>query len=892
MEKNFSERRPDPDALLAKASQEEAASRRGRLKVYLGMAAGVGKTYSMLSAAQESKRRGVDVVIAYVEPHGRSETESLVEGLEQIPLRTVVHQGAMLRELDLDATLERHPQLVLVDELAHTNAPGLRHKKRWQDVLELIEAGIDVSTTINIQHLESLNDVVAQVTGVVVKETVPDSLINDADEVKLVDIPPEELVKRIQEGKVYVPEKVNQALEGFFKKRNLLALRELSLRHTADRVEEQVKSQRRAEGAHEPWHTSTRILVCVAPNKMAGRVVRASKRMANALHAELIAVFVESSRQASLSGRDRQYAADALRLAETIGAESVTLNGDDIVKEVLRLAQSRNVTTIVVGKPIRPRWRDFVFGSVVDSLVRASGEIDVHFITGTDDLGTPLRLNRRAAGHDWKGYGLALIVTVAATAVSALMVSAFAPANLVMVYILGIAYVASKSSSRAAVLASLLGVLAFDVFFVPPQGTLAVTDIQYLFTFIVMLVVGLLISTLTARLREQSVAASERERRTSALYGLSKKLSSTRSRTEIGLFATQQIKSMFSVDVAVLIRSTEGKDLFEAPGSESGFERDPKELAVAHWVVENGKRAGKGTDTLPGSVGLYLPLNAEQGCVGALAILGGDTDTDDLGSLHLLETVANQLAIAIERTNLAKASHAASLNAERERLRSTLLSSVSHDLRTPLSVITGNAEQLADSLDPSVREAGKAIFEESQRLERLVRNLLDMTKLESGHLELNATWESVEELLGSAIGRVEQQLADNVLEIEIPENLPLFKVDGALVEQAFVNTLENAAKHTPKGTAIKVLASVDGAEVIVRFENDGPAIPEANLQTLFEKFSRADSSEPGTGLGLAICRAIMDAHGGSVSVENLTPAGVRFSLRFPLTVKVPEVPRD
>lgn len=886
--------RPDPDALLAQVSEKERPQGRGRLKVFLGMAAGVGKTYAMLSSAQEARRRGEDVVIGYVEPHGRAETEALTEGIETIPLKEIEYRGTILKEFDSDAALARHPAHILVDELAHTNVPGSRHKKRWQDVEELLQAGIDVDTTVNIQHLESLNDVVAQITGIVVAETVPDALINEADEVELIDLPPEELMQRLREGKVYVPEKVQQALDSFFKKGNLLALRELALRHTAERVDEQVRTYRAAEGAVHPWATKERILACVAPNKLGARVVRAARRMANALHADLIAVFVESSRQSGVSEADRFRAAEALRLAEDLGAETVTLSGQDIASEIIRFAQSRNVTTIVVGKPVRPRWREFLFGSVVDAVVRASGEVDVHVITAAEETGTPFRLANTEDAHDWMGYVVAAAVTAASTLVCLWLVQYFAPTNLVMVFLLGVAFVASRRSVRAAILTSFLSVAAFDFFFVPPYGTFAVGDVQYLFTFVVMLLVGLLIATLTARLRAQTVSASQRERRTAALYDLSKRLSSTRSRTTIGEFAAQKVREVFGCDVAVLIRSRKTGELFAAPESDSKFEANAKEQGVARWVLDNGKRAGAFTDTLPGSEGLYIPLNAEGGCVGVLGVNWGLEKPLEPSQLHLLETFANQLAIAIERTNLAKESNEATLQVEREQLRNSLLSSVSHDLRTPLAVIAGAAESLKDSThltNPQDKELASAISEEAERLDRQVRNLLDMTRIEAGVIDLNWEWQSLEELIGSAISRTDSLLQNHKITVALQPDLPLLRLDGGLTEQAFVNLLENAARHTPVGTSIAVTAKLDKDKVQIEFANDGPSLSPGDEEQIFAKFHRRTvGQKEGFGLGLPICRSIIEAQGGTITARNRSEGGVAFDIVLPLTSKPPEVP--
>ena len=889
--------RPNPDALLAQVKEDERTSGRGRIKVYLGMAAGVGKTYSMLSDAQEAKKRGEEVVIGYVEPHGRLETEAMAKGLERLPLRELEYKGVQFNEFDLDAALARKPKLILVNELAHTNVPGSRHKKRWQDVQELMQEGIDVYTTINVQHIESLNDVVAQITGVIVSETVPDSLINEADEVEVVDIPPQELIQRLNEGKVYLPDRVSQALTGFFKKSNLSALRELALRHTAERVDLQVRTYRAAEGSRTPWHTKDRILVAVAPNKMAPRVVRSAARMAGALHAELIAVSVETLGQANLPAEEKQRSADALRLAEHLGAETVVLSGQDIVTEVIKFAQSRNVTTIVVGQPIRPRWREIFFGSVVDTLVRVSGDIDVHVITGQEDLGTPQRIAAKQTEiQDWKGYGLALILTGLATAICGVMngtIHNLERINLVMVYLLGVTYVASRKSRYAAIAAAFLSVGAFDMFFPLTRHIPGVGDVQYIFTLCVMLVVAFVTSTLTARLREQTLSTSKRERRTAALYNLSKKLSATRSRIAIGTFTAAKVREVFGCDVGVLIRSRMTGKLFSGPESESKFELRPNENAVALWVLDHGKMAGKGTDTLPGADGTYLPLNAEQGCVGVLCVKWDTDEVSDPGQLNFLETFANQLAVAVERTNLAKDSHEALLQVEKERLRNSLLSSVSHDLRTPLAVISGSADSLRASpnLDERDRGLACAIATEAERLTRQVRNLLDMTRLEAGAVELNRGWQSLEELVGSAVLRTEKMLSEHVVKTKISPDFPLIYVDGVLLEQAFVNLLENAARHTPEGTHVVISAKNLPQSIAVEVSNDGPHLAEGDEDKIFEKFYRPAQNAPhGFGLGLTICRAILEAHGGSIKAVNRRQGGVAFMLILPKDEDAPEVP--
>ena len=670
----MSDIRPNPDDLLGLLPESGQVKGKGRLKIFLGMAAGVGKTYSMLSDAQDANQRGLDIVIGYLEFHGRKETESMATGLEILPTRKIEHRGVTLTEFDIDGALARKPEIILVDELAHTNAPDSRHTKRFQDIEELLDAGITVWTTVNIQHIESLRDVVAQVTGVFVQETVPDSFIERAEEIELVDIPPEQLQQRLHDGKVYVSEKIDQALQGFFKKGNLLALRELALRHTADRVDQDLRKVRGKGSEAEPWHTSERILVCVAPNRMAQKVVRAARRLANSLHAELIAVTVSSSRQFRVGVQAQAEMDAAMRLAEELGSRTVTLAGDDIVAELVAFARSENATTIVMGKPVRQRWKEIVFGSVVDHTVRHSGNIDVLIITGDEDSGTPLRKMKRDTKWSWRGIGEAVLIVGLATVFGHYIGNEVRHANIIMLYLLGVAAVSVRHGRQESLLSAVLSVAAFNFFFVPPIHTFAVSDVQNVLTFGVMLAVAILISSLTIKLKEQSQAASERERNTATLYQLSRKLAGTRSKSEMADFATKKIRSLLGVDSAVF-RTTSTGEFKLLAASENGFESSEKEQAVAKWVIDHGKPAGAGTDTLSGSTGSYVPMVGSQGTFGALGVHLGTRDLDT-SQRHMVEGVASLLATALERAQYAKASHVSALRAETERMRGDLLSAV------------------------------------------------------------------------------------------------------------------------------------------------------------------------------------------------------------------------
>src|SRR5262245_13854032 len=665
----MSAQRPNPDALLARVQAEEARQARGKLKIFFGATAGVGKTYAMLKAAHERRAEGVDVVVGWVDTHGRAETAALLEGLEVLPRRPVAYHGTTLHEFDLDAALTRRPTLILVDELAHTNAPGSRHAKRWQDVAELLDAGVEVYTTVNVQHLESLNDVIAQITGVVVRETVPDSILEQADEVELIDLPPDDLLQRLREGKVYVPPQAEQAMRHFFRKGNLIALRELALRRTADRVDAQMQVYRRDHAIAATWPTTERILVCVSPSPLAARLVRATRRMATRLRAAWLVVYVETPTHLRLPTADRDRVVQTLRLADQLGAETVTLSGQSVSEELLTYARTRNVSKIVVGKPARPRWREIVFGSVVEELIKHSGDIDVYVINGDQGDSRPLLTPLRERTTDWLSYMWGLGSVALCTGLAWQLSSHLTEANLIMLYLLGVAVIAMRCGRGPAIWASILSVAAFDFFFVPPYLTFAVADMAYLVTFTVMLFVALVISTLTVRLRQQAEAARQRERRTAALYAMSRELASMRGVDDLLQAAARHISAIFETQVALLLphasgrltpwqRSTETQR--DDAGERTAFVVDAREAGVAQWVFDHQHMAGLGTTTLPGAAALYLPLVAARGTVGVLGIRPAQPRrllTPEQGAL--LETFTSQTALALERALLAEeAQHA------------------------------------------------------------------------------------------------------------------------------------------------------------------------------------------------------------------------------------------
>jgi two-component system sensor histidine kinase KdpD len=887
--------RPDPDALLDRVKEEETRARRGRLKVFLGAVAGVGKTYAMLQAARERKTEGVDVVVGWVDTHGRAETEALLAGLETLPRRPIEYRGRVLTEFDLDLALTKRPTLILVDELAHTNVPGSRHAKRWQDVTELLDAGIHVYTTLNIQHLESLNDVVARITGVAVHETLPDSVLEGADEVELVDLPPEDLLQRLKEGKVYVPEQAAEAARNFFRKGNLIALRELALRRTADRVDVQMRDYMRDHAIRKTWPVTERIMACVGPSPRSSGVVRAAKRFADALRAEWIVATVRTPTHDRLAEADRARLTETLRLAEQLGAETAVLSGHRVSDEILAHARARNVSKIVVGKPIRSGWKRFFFGSIPDTLVRGGVETDIYVVSGEESPHVPYVAPRRHRGIDWLAYAQAAAIVAASTAVAWVMFPFFEPSNLIMVYLLGVVGVAARSTPGAAVVACGLSVAAFDFFFVPPYLTFAVGDTQYLVTFAVMFTVALLISGLTVRIRWLAQAAGQRERRTAALYALSRELAGVRGVARILEAGARHIADVFRSRVLVFLPDATGV-LVPQTSMPGGFRADTSELGVSRWVFEHRQPAGLGTATLPGAKALHLPLIASQGPVGTLGVCPADRHSLEVPEhVHQLEMFASQMALALERDHLAEEAHRAQIRVETERLRSSLLSSVSHDLRTPLAAITGAASSLLETgarlAAPVRRDLLESIAEEANRLGRLVNNLLHMTRLESGALDVHAEWHPLEEVVGAALERAGKPLAARPVVVRLPDDLPLVPIDDVLIEQVLINLFDNAAKYSPEGSPIDVTASRDDGAVLVEVADRGPGLAAGDEERIFEKFYRgqAKPARGGVGLGLAICRGFVEAHGGRIWAANRPEGGAVFRFTLPLIGTPPEM---
>jgi two-component system sensor histidine kinase KdpD len=879
--------RPSPEALLQRLREEEARAGRGRLKIFFGASPGVGKTYAMLEEARAKRREGVDAIIGVVETHGRAETGALLEGLEVLSRKRLEYRGVTLEEFDLDAALARHPSVILVDELAHTNAPGSRHARRWQDVEELLAAGISVYTTLNVQHLESLNDVIAQITGVHVRETVPDAMVDEADEMELADLSADDLLRRLQEGKVYLPEQAAHAVQEFFRKGNLIALRELALRRTAERVDAQMRGYMREHGIRETWPAGERLLVCIGPNPAGARLVRAGKRMATSLKCDWVVLYVEAPGQ-RISASDRDALVQNLQLAQELGAQTVTLSGLNPAEEVLAYAQAHNATKIVVGKPTHPRWRDKLFGSMLDQLVRRSGDLDVYVITGDVEAERTRRapLATRpapAAEYAWAALSVTLSALVAFPVFRFLTVT-----DVAMVFLLGVALVAARYGRGPTIFASFLSIALFDFFFVPPRFTFAVSDVRYLLTFGVMLVIALIMTTLTLRIRAQAETARERERSTGALYAMSRELAGTRGQSELVVTVATHVRETFGAPAQILLPD-ETRRLRVPIGTPPAYPIDEKEEGVATWVFEQGTPAGAGTDTLPAAQGLYLPLVASSGTIGVLGVRPPDPKRfQDPTVQRLLETFAGQAAGALERAMLAEQAQKEQVEIEAERLRTSLLSSLSHDLRTPLAAITGAASSLLEGRgapEATRRDMLTTILEEAQRMNRLIANLLDMIRVESGALQVQKEWQPLEESVGVALIRLEDRLRGREVKVNLPPDLPLVPLDAVLIEQVFVNLLENALKYTPPGTPIDISATAGEGLVTVEVADRGPGIPRGEENRIFEKFYRTSSvaATAGVGLGLTICRGIITAHGGRITADNRPGGGAVFRFTLPIS---------
>ncbi len=880
------ERRPSPESLLQRAHEEERQAQRGKLKIYFGAAPGVGKTYTMVKDAIANRAQGIDIIVGVVESHGRKEIDSLLKELEVLPRQQIDYRGIKLTEFDLDGALKRKSTTILIDEMAHTNVPSTRHEKRWQDINELLDSGINVYTTLNVQHVESLNDIVAQITGIIVRETVPDSMLEQAAAIELIDLPPEDLLKRLEEGKVYLPQQAEYATQNFFRKGNLIALRELALRITAEQVNAQVFLHRRGEAIKRIWPTVERLMVCVGPGSSSAKLIRATFRMARSLKAEWIAVFVEAPRL-RLTKQQRDNALQYLRLAEQLGGETITLTGKDVVQEITSFARMRNVTKIILGKQIRPRWKTLLFGSLVDELIKNTGEIELYIIQGEPEN---IKSERGPISFypaaKWSDYLIAIITVAVATGIDEILYPYFWQCNLVMVYMLGVVYVATRGRFIPSLVASILSAFSFAYFYLPPRFSFAITDFQYLASVMITLMVAQVISNLTVRNQQQIESARIREMRTATMYILSRRLANARGLNNLLQVAADHIKEIFNCEVIIMLPDINNQ-LEIRVEKEGHTDMTAKEQSVAQWVYNLGQMAGIGTQTLPESDALFLPLHGTHGVVGVIRLQ--PTNEEDLiepEQMHLLEGFANQIALAVEVDLLEEESKKVAVKGEADRIRGALLQSVSQNLRIPLLEMLESENKLLSSRVctqyPDLHEEMLAIERHTEQLNSLISNLLQMTQLESGALKLQKELHSLPEVIDRAIYNVSKKIDNRVVNVHISSDFPMVSFEPVLLEQLFIQLIDNAAKYSPPASPIKITVSKDKDNAIIEVENQGEGLTPDEMKKVFDRFYRGRTSKVGMGLGLTICQSIIKAHGGLIWAENKEGDGVIFCFTLPL----------
>ena len=886
------DQRPDPDALLAQIREDEHRESRGRLRIYFGSSAGVGKTYAMLVAARKLLAEGVDVVAGVVETHGRGETAALLEGIPLLPPAQIEYRNRRLAEFDLDGALARKPGLILVDELAHSNVAGdsgkgSRHPKRWQDVEELLAAGIDVYSTLNVQHLESLNDVVGGITGIVVHETLPDTFFDRADEVVLVDTPADELIERLAAGKVYLPAQAERAAKNFFRKGNLMALRELALRRTADRVEDDVQAYRVDRSIAKVWKTEGALLCCIGPHEGAEHVVRSAAQLARQLAVTWHAVYVETPALQRLDAGRREGILQTVKLARELGANTAVLSAQSIAEELVAHARRNNLSRLVLGHG--DQTARLLRRSLSQTVARRAPDID-RIEVGQPQRTRPAPVSRGGdegaaasnAGARGRPYGLAMAACAATTVLTHLLVPYFDQANIVMVFLLSVVCVAVWLGRGPSVLAAIVNVAAFDFFFVAPRLSFAVADVQYLLTFAIMLIVGLITGQLTAGLRFQASVATHREARSRALFEAARDLSNMLTNEQAIDVAKTVIAREFRAQVAIYVLDM--NDRLQPPATDAGG----LDLGTAQWTLDHNQAAGLGTDTLAGSAWLYLPLKATMRSRGVLAVQPREPRFLLIPEQRQqLETFAALTAMALERVHYIEVAQSATVQMESERLRNSLLAALSHDLRTPLAALVGTAEILVASqprLSTQQLELAESLSEKSQRMADMVTNLLDMARIQSGEVRLRLDWQSIEEIIGGAVKHAHGALGQRPISVHIDPGVSLVECDAVLIERVLANLLENAGKYTPAQTPVEILVRAADQELLVSVRDHGPGVASGQEDVIFEKFTRgnAESATPGVGLGLAICRAIVEAHRGRIWVEPTQPQGATFTFSLPL----------
>jgi two-component system sensor histidine kinase KdpD len=886
---NDSSDRPAPEAFLRQAAQEG----RGRLKIFLGAAPGVGKTYEMLTDGHQRREAGGDVVIGVVETHGRRETEALIHGHELIPRRAVDYQGQSIAEMDIDAILARRPQLVLVDELAHTNAPGSRHPKRYQDVEELRDAGIDVYSTINIQHIESLNDVVASFTRVRVRETVPDSILESA-EIEVVDIPPDELIERLKDGKVYIPAEASRALNHFFSKSNLTALRELALRRAAQAVDAQMLDYVRAHALAGNFAAGERVVVALNEQASAPGLVRAAKRLADALHGTWTAVHIETQRSQHLTDHERDRLSETMALASRLGAATATIPAATVVDGLIAFVRDARATQIVIGKSARPWWFELRHGSVVDRLVRNLGDIAIHVLPG-DSKVPDLPRGRGARVGRWgkpADYVWTFAAITACTAVSRLLISFIALGNVALFYLIPVMFAAATFGLRAGLFAGFVSSLAYNFFFLPPTGTLTVSNPENVVSIFLLLGVAIVTSQFAARVRAQADLAQSSARQNAALAGFSRQLTSSASQDELMHSVCAEMSRLFDCRTVMLLPSRDGPELRAAYPPENRLEQI--EMAAAQWSMANGQPAGRGSSTLTASDWLFHPLQTTRGTLGVIGFA-----RDDAGQplrsdqIPLLMSLLDQAAIAFDRMMLEEDMQDARQLRERDRLRSALLSSVSHDLRTPLTTILSTIHELRSASSPQLIDRLEG---EAQRLNRFVANLLDMVRVEAGALSLRVEATDLTDAVAAAVHDTRRSLEGHAIILDMPADMPLVRVDARLFHHCLINLLDNAGRYADPDTPVRIEGQHTPFGLDLSVIDEGPGIPPGKEERVFDTFTRlegSDRSKGGTGLGLAIVKGFAEAMGLDVFAKNeIAPLGARFTIHIPAALIVSAIQEE
>lgn len=880
------ERRPNPETLLKQVQAEEQQAKTGKLKIYLGAAPGVGKTYTMLKDALAKRAQGLDVLVGIVESHGRIEIEKFLKALNVMPRQTVHYRGNELFDFDLDAALARDPGLILIDEMAHTNAPGLRHAKRWQDIKELLDRGIDVYTTLNVQHIESVSDVVSQIISAPVKETVPDSMIEIAETIELIDLPTEELLKRLEEGKVYIPEQSEWAKTHFFKKGNLTALRELALRITAERVSNQVLLYRQGQGIQRIWAIQEKILVCVGPQSEALKLIRTAKRMATNLHAKWIAVYVNTP-ALQADEQKRNSAIQNLRVAEQLGAETRVLSGTDITDEVLYFAREQNVTQILIWKEIRARWKEILFFSLADKMVRYSGDINIYVITGNRSNIQQSPAPKMVRKPVWKVYVVAVFLLCAATLINFIFYDYFNTYNLIMIYLLAVSGVALFGQAGPALMSAILSVILFEFLFVPNFfSNFSINNGPQLLTLVTIGIVTYVISHLSLLTQRQADSARFYERQTSALYTLNRQLASTRGIDKLIETGTQYIADLFQCEVLVLW--AEHGQLHPRGKQETGVTIDEKEQGIIQWVYDLGQMAGLGTNTLPLSNALYLPLSGAQSTLGVLRIRPKTTELLSSEQMQLLTACIHQLTLALEVDQRQAENQEIARQHESDKLQTALLQAVSHDLRTPVASVLGTAGTLIDMTEKidrkKVKKFAESIYFEAEQLNRLINNLFQIAYLETEKIKLQKKLNSIPDLIHSVLKSLYKKSGKRQIKTHIPNDFPMIAFDKSLIEAVIFNVVDNAIKFTKPNTQIDITLEIKTTHAIFSIADQGPGIMIDEIDRLFEKFYRGRllSTERGLGLGLAICHHVINAHGGKIWAENRPEGGAVFIFILPV----------